>query len=177
MRAAAGTAVRSRKRAVELIVVLGLGFGSGLSACSVPLPPSSACGVAENSTLQALQAKLTVKGTLRNGRTVGPTSTGWTLVSAELHLKGDKKSVRGNILTWALPKGAPATSTAFLAVDSKARSDSTWPTAPFAVTADGVITSRGCVDEVVGTVPCGNQTGLAPAGLATHNTNCGASTS
>jgi hypothetical protein len=172
-----GIAVRSRKRAVGLIVVLGLGLGSGLSACSVPLPPSSACGVASNSTLQALQAKLTVDGMLRNGRTVGPTSAGWTLVSAELHLKGDKKSVRGNILTWALAKGAPATGTDFLAVDSRARSDSTWPKAPFAVTAAGVITSRGCVDEVVGTVPCANQSGLAPTGLNTHSNNCGASTS
>jgi hypothetical protein len=177
MRATAGRALFSRKRAVGLIVLLGLGFGGGLSACSVPLPPSSACGVANNATLHALQAKLTVDGTLRNGRTVGPTSIGWTWVSAELHLKGGRKSVRGNILTWGLPKGAPMTGGAFLAVDAKARSDSTWPKAPFAVTAAGVITSRGCVDEVVGTVPCANQSGLAPAGLNTHSGSCGASTS
>jgi hypothetical protein len=125
-----------------------------LSACSVPLPSSTACDQATEATLQAVQSKLNVNATLRNGRSVGPTSNGWTLVSAELHKNGDKTNSRGDILTWALPKGASTTGADFFAVDSKARSDSTWPRASFSVTAPGAIKSRGCVEAVRGTVPC-----------------------
>jgi hypothetical protein len=123
----------------------------------VPAPSSGACGQATDATLLVLQSKLTVNATLRNGKTIGPTAAGWTLVSAELHRNGDKTDARGDILTWALPVGASDTGSAFLAVDSKARSDSTWPRAPIAVTAAGAITSRGCVESVRGTVPCLNE--------------------
>lgn len=157
--------------AIGLVMV---GGSVALGACSVPLPSASACGYPSEKMISAVESRLTASGTLRNGRTVGPTKAGWTMVSAELHQKGDKTSVRGDILTFALPTGATDNSTDFFAVDTKARSDSTWPKAPFSVTAPGVITSRGCVLSVLGTVPCTSQGGALPG--APIKTNCDSTT-
>jgi hypothetical protein len=144
-----------------------------LAACSVPLPSSVACGDAPPAILSALQARLVVAGTLRNGRTVDtsptPSSLSPRIVSAELHRRGDKVHDKGDILSWA--EIAPGR---FVAVDYNARHDSTWPAARFDVRRPGVITSRGCVESIRGTIPCNsNGNGLMGGGaLSSVNSKC-----
>ena len=148
-------------------------FALPLAACSVPLPSSVACGDAPPATLSAIQARLVVAGTLRNGRTVEtsptPSAGAPRIVSAELHRRGDKVHDKGDILSWA-----ETTPGRFEAVDYNARHDSAWPAARFDVRHPGVITSRGCVETLRGTIPCNsNGNGLVGGGaLSGVNSNC-----
>ena len=90
------------------------------------------------------------------------------IVSAELHKRGDQLHDKGDILSWA--ELAPGR---FLAVDVRARQDSTWPAARFDVRHAGVITSRGCVEALRGTIPCNtNSNGLLGGGVTDVNSNC-----
>jgi hypothetical protein len=140
---------RAIARGVVLVMAL-TGLGVTTSSCSVSLY-SAACNTAPKPLLTTIDSRLRVSGTLRNGYTIAAPS-GWVLVSAELHLKGTKVNAAGDILTFATRSGKPI----IRAVDAKARQLSTWPKASFGVYMSGVITSRGCVERVRGTVPCIN---------------------
>lgn len=164
MRLAGGT---GRLIRASVGVMAAAGIAVPLTGCSVPLPSSVACGDAPPATLSAIQARLSVAGSLRNGRTVD-TSGAMRIVSAELHRRGDQLHDKGDILSWA-----EVASGRFVAVDVKARQDSTWPAASFDVRHAGVITSRGCVEALRGTIPCStNSNGLIGGGVANTNSNC-----
>jgi len=113
-----------------------------LGGCGNPTASVSRCLGTPDATVAAIQDRLTIPGSLRNGKMVKPLRpNGFTIVSAELHPTGADKQAKGDILTWA---SRNLTAGRFESVDANARNDSGWPHANFGVSADGVIESRAC---------------------------------
>lgn len=115
----------------------------GLTACKSPSPSAegSGCARASQDVVAALQERLEVEGTLRHAFVV-PSASGVRFVSAE-RLLADEHTAddKGDILTWAM---TDEQADAFVAVDEKARNESSWPEGEFNVTTDGAMESRGC---------------------------------
>lgn len=94
--------------------------------------------------LEAIGERLEVPGTLRFGQAVPSSRPGLTFVSAELHEPDAEEDAEGNIYTWATPDDDEG---AYLAVDTRAKTDSSWPAAAFDVREDGGIESRACTSQ------------------------------
>ena len=107
----------------------------GVVACA-PQPDASGCKDAPEEVLAALQGTLTDEAVLRHGYT--STAGGLTLISAELHVTGDRKEKKGDVLTFV------ATGDSYQAVDRYARKRSSLPDASFDVRKEGVYHSRAC---------------------------------
>src|SRR5690606_594211 len=113
------------------------------------------CARAPASLVEAIQDQVG-DGTLRNAsiRIEDP----YTFVSAEMLRPGDDEDTQGELLTFVT--GDATDRGGWRAVDHYAQKHSAWPRAPFDVTQDGAIDSRGCVsywwgeeyepDEIVG---------------------------
>jgi hypothetical protein len=118
-----------------------------LGGCSQMSNPSYdvaeiGCEGASDATVRTIQARLTVDGTLRNGKQLASRDTLRTFVSAELHLRGDEAHADGDILTWVTDDVGGRE---FASVDVNARDDSSWPHAEGDVRASGARESRACV--------------------------------
>jgi hypothetical protein len=114
-----------------------------LAGCGNPKQSVRNCVGVSDQVVQAIQKQVARGQTLRNGRMVHVRDGKYAFVSAELHPRTDAPHDKGDIGTWATRDVKSADG--FLAVDVHARDESSWPTAPFKVTADGAIESRACV--------------------------------
>jgi hypothetical protein len=121
---------------------VALGSLAGIAGCGNPQQSVRHCQGAPEESIVAIQQKFTAQGKLRNGKMVHLKS-GPYFVSAEIHLESDGAHDKGDIATWATDDIKSLD--AFESVDVHAREESTWPVAPFTVTADGAIESRACV--------------------------------
>ena len=121
---------------------------SGCGEMSSPTYDTSTlkCQGVSDDLLVAASSKLTVPGRLRNGKAVDGDSK-VQFLSAELHRQGDDPHDKGDLLTFAVPKGDES---ALVAVDANAREDSSWPHASFDVRAKGARESRACADLLRG---------------------------
>jgi hypothetical protein len=129
-----------------LLVVVAAVAALALPACASPRLDVASCQATSKSTVRALAANLTVAGSLRHAYQLSEPSSGYTMVSAELHLSSDKLTKKGHILTFAA-RGRPVR---FVAVDGNARRDTRLPPASFDVRARGAILSRACTNRHLG---------------------------
>jgi hypothetical protein len=129
------------RRAPVLVLPLLLG------ACVTTRPSEVACTHAPEDVVEVLQAKVTTPGELRNASLWADDESGYTFVTAELREAEDAEDTNGELLTWV---SGDVGGTEFFSVDVYARDHSDWPDAPFGVTADGAVDSRGCASYWVG---------------------------
>ena len=106
---------------------------------------ATGCTGVGDATLAAIQQRVHADGTLRNGKQV--TRADRRFISAELHLRSDRRHDKGDILTWAT---SGARDFDFRAVDVKARENSSWPVADVDIRAAGGRESRACVTPDLG---------------------------
>ena len=132
---------------VGLTITAIAAVGTG-AACGRVEPKLDGCVQAAPDVVNRLQERVTAEGNLRNVFLYTEPSSGIVFVSGELHLKEDEEDDKGDILTWATPPGQNT----LLAVDEKARKESTLPPASFDVREEGAIRSRGCTFDVLGEV-------------------------
>jgi hypothetical protein len=104
------------------------------------------CAGAPAALLSTAQTKLTVPGTLRNA-SIAPGDDGYTFLTAELWRRAQDEHRKGDLLTFASKSGDDQ----LLAVDQNARTDTSWPGAPFGVEARGGRESRACANTKRGT--------------------------
>jgi hypothetical protein len=116
-----------------------------VTGCAAPTADTSACAKVPEKSLQAIGERLDVPGTLRFGQQVPSSRQGMTFVSAELHEPDHDEDEKGDIYTWAAT--SEDDSADYVAVDTRAKSDSSWPAATFDVREDGAIESRACTNE------------------------------
>jgi hypothetical protein len=129
---------------IAAIAACALAFGAVvvLPACGNPTQSVRNCVGAPDQMVQAIQQKVTGPQKLRNGKMVHLAGADWTFVSAELHPFSAAPHDKGHIATWATKD--IKSEDGFVSVDVHAREESTWPAAPFNVTAAGAIESRAC---------------------------------
>jgi hypothetical protein len=132
----------TRRIAAVAATAVALACLSAVAGCGNPQQSVRHCQGAPEEAILAIQQKFTAKGKLRNGKMVH-LKTGPYFVSAEIHLDSDGPHDKGDIATWATDDIKSTDN--FQSVDVHAREESTWPVAPFNVTADGAIESRACV--------------------------------
>lgn len=125
----------------RIMRVIGLSaLAVGVTAC--PQPNDSACGKPANEVKGSIESHISEAGSLRNARTYSPDGSDWTFVSVEhrtpLEIKRDRN---GHIMTFAFEGDGGDV----VAVDQRARDESSLPDAPFDVRRKGAIESRGCV--------------------------------
>lgn len=112
-----------------------------LTGCA-PQPNNKACGQPSPQLVQTIETQISSSGQFRRPRSFSPGGSSWTFVSIEqrdpIQVKENKQ---GNILTFAVNTDGAT----ILAVDQRARRDSTFGHAPFNVREKGAIESRGCV--------------------------------
>lgn len=121
--------------AVAVLVVVVLTGG-----CSGPSVDTSACTTTRDELIATLATRLH-QGALRHGRQVAGARDGVVFVSAERYDPADDGD-DGDIYTWAITRNDEV-----LAVDTRAKSESSWPRADFDVREDGALESRACTDE------------------------------
>ncbi|MFI5045619.1 MAG: hypothetical protein ACHQIG_01030 [Acidimicrobiia bacterium] len=159
------------RRYAAALMVLGSLLLAGCSQMSNPTYDLNAVGCAASSdqTLATIQQKVTADGSLRNGKQV--TAGDQIFVSAELHLRSDKRHDKGDILTWVTKDPAGSD---FFSVDVNARDDSKWPPADITVTAPGARESRACSRASAGKTKAQIQCELDQAsGDIPADRNCG----
>jgi hypothetical protein len=165
-----GKKASAARASLAIVAVLGV---LAIGACGSPkLTTSSArCTPTADPVLQSIAQKLQVPGVLRNSRTVNRSGTNY--VSAELHRPADKPDTKGDLLTWATASAADG-GAGFVAVDVRARANSSWPHAPFDVRSAGAMLSRACADEIRGQVPCPGHANAVtvPSGFGGHRDRC-----
>jgi hypothetical protein len=122
-----------------------------LAGCGNPQQSTQACVGAPDDAMEAIQERVDGNQTIRNGRMVRLRDAEHAFISAELHPSSDDAHDKGDIATWATRD--PASPDDFVAVDVYAREESTWPVAPFDVTAEGAIESRACTALSRGKTP------------------------
>jgi hypothetical protein len=122
-----------------------------LAGCGNPQQSTQACVGTADDVMQAIQEQVDDNQTVRNGRMVRLRDAEYAFISAELHPSSDDPHDSGDIGTWATRDVASPGD--FLAVDVHAREESTWPAAPFDVTAEGAIESRACTALSRGKTP------------------------
>lgn len=136
------------RRGVVLAVCALLTGATFLAGCGNPKQAIRNCVGVSDQVMQAIQKQVARGQTLRNGRMVHVRDAEYAFVSGELHSHSDAPHDKGDIGTWATRDVKSADG--FLAVDVHARDESSWPAAPFKVTADGAIESRACVSPSTG---------------------------
>ena len=140
------SASRARTLAVALSVALS---GFTLAACGNPSTEVSGCSGTAPEVVAAISEKMNPGvGKLRNTHQFAKGTGGITFVTAELHSpdKGkarDQRHDKGDLLTWSI---TDLKSGQFKSVDEHARTESSWPGAPFDVRKKGAYESRACTD-------------------------------
>jgi hypothetical protein len=123
--------------------------GFTLSACGNPSTQVEGCGGTAPEVVAAISEKLHPNvGKLRNTHQFSKGTGGITFITAELHNpdKGkahDQRHDKGDLLTWSTKN---LKSGEFESVDEHARTESSWPGAPFDVRKKGAYESRACTD-------------------------------
>jgi hypothetical protein len=140
------SAPRARGLAVAIAVAIA---GFTLSACGNPSTQVEGCGGTAPEVVAAISEKLHPNvGKLRNTHQFSKGTGGITFITAELHNpdKGkahDQRHDKGDLLTWSTKN---LKSGAFESVDEHARTESSWPGAPFDVRKKGAYESRACTN-------------------------------
>jgi hypothetical protein len=143
--------VNAKQALIALALITATGAATG---CRSATPEEISCAKADDELIEVLGTKVEEGASLRNGNIrkaeVDGYDNGLTYVSAEMLQPGDDEDSLGEILTWAT---GSIESGEFFSVDVYAREHSSWPHAPFDVTHDGAVESRGCVSFWAGSPP------------------------
>jgi hypothetical protein len=113
-----------------------------VTAC-VPQPNKTACGQPPPEIVSRIDAQLRTTGQVNTPRSSTSEGGKWQFVSVDLRTPEevrDKKS--GNILTFSYK---PSDDSTIYAVDARAREATSFEDAPFDVSEDAAVKSRGCV--------------------------------
>lgn len=171
------SAPRARALAVAIAVAIA---GFTLSACGNPTTDVNGCGGTAPEVVAAISEKLHPNvGKLRNTHQFSKDTGGITFITAELHApdKGQAHAQRhdkGDLLTWSTKS---LNSGEFESVDEHARTESSWPAAPFDVRHKGAYESRACTDisrgKTKAQIKCEQDQLDANAPALPGNKNCG----
>ena len=137
-----------RAKALAVVLVVSVS-GFTLAACGNPETEVDGCTGTSPEVVAAISTKLNSNvGKLRNTHQFAKGTGGITFITAELHdpEKGqerDQRHDKGDLLTWSTDD---IKSGQFKSVDEHARTESSWPGAPFDVRKQGAYESRACTD-------------------------------
>jgi hypothetical protein len=128
------------RRTTLLVTAAALVLPAG---CSSPTADTTGCTDVRDDVVTAISARLEQSGELRYAQQVIRQGDDTRFISAELHEPGDDEDEDGVILTWA----TTGPDRPFVAVDERARENSSWPSAALDVRDDGAIESRACAAD------------------------------
>ena len=139
MRRSGGT----RRIAAVAAAAVALTCLAVIAACGNPQQSVRHCQGAPEESILAIQEKVTARREASQRKDGAPRRAGPTSSAPRSTSSPTTRTTRATSRTWATDD--IKSTDEFQSVDVHAREESTWPHAPFDVTADGAIESRACV--------------------------------